>query len=271
MCEVNGIGVGGFKSVLLTCLALVQNVYAVLSLDPGLHIHTSLPRLNVSFSNRAYNAIMNFVGGNLVEGNSFEAPVLPPARKLSTKYRHAQAFGPPAGDKASVRVTVFASTLQLYLLAQPSRWENQATEENSPATPSGQEDAQAFLRIRLTNFIINLGMLQPSGNLHIDLGSGGLEIDDLRFSSRPMPITKGRPENDTLREEESGQFKLLDVDFVQINDRPVFRSHEVPLVQIVQAPWDLPANESLHLDDEVRPGNAFSWGTSPPCSPRCLC
>ena len=223
---------------------------------PGLHLHTSLPSLNVSFSNKVYNGIMGFVSGNLAEQSSFGAPRPPPPRKLNTVFNPDQAFSPRTGDPPSLRITVFVSKIQVLLMAQPSVWEKSpvSSAAPSPGTPNLKDSIDPkdvpFLRLGLENFTLNLFMLKQSGNLHIDLASGRLRIDDLRFASAAK-WRRHKQKAERPNKQDGGRLPLVSFNTVEINGKQVFEAATVPVVHIVRAPWEPPKEEMLHITEKV--------------------
>jgi hypothetical protein len=250
-----------------------QTAYAAISFKgkdgSGLHLHTSLPSLEVSLSNQHYRDIMGFVAGNLAEKDVFSDPPPPVQRKQKTAYNANPVFSPPSGAVAGIRISAYVTRVQIILRAPESNWTKSVgsrppgASSSSRAPPSEEvthrtEIPVAFALLTLDNVIFNLGML-AGGNMHLDVASGYVDVDDLRFSESGKTSHLGRSTSlgmrapPVSRHQAAEHTPVIHMKPVLVRGCPVFDTAQVPVVAVITAPATVPDEERAHInDDQVR-------------------
>eukprot|EP00873_Tetraselmis_striata_P032816 jgi/Tetstr1/453080/TSEL_040115.t1 len=241
--------------------------HAVVSLKgrdgSGLHLHTNLPSLHIGLGNQQYRDFMGFLAGNLADHDVFTTPPPPPQPKQNTAFSQRPPLRPPPKAVASMRISMFVSRIQIVLSAPASCW-TKPPERPGTSSPRSHDTGPrldppvAFLRLTMDNLILNLGMLQ-AGRLHLDIASGCLDADDLRFATQgkagrlARQVSMGMRAPPVSRHQAACHTPVMHMRPVLVNSQPVFETAEVPVVAILTAPVDIPEGESAHIEPPQAP------------------
>lgn len=224
----------------------------------GLHLHTNLPSLHIGLGNQQYRDFMGFLAGNLADHDVFTTPPPPPQPKQNTAFSQRPPLRPPPKAVASMRISMFVSRIQIVLSAPASCW-TKPPERPGTSSPRSHDTGPrldppvAFLRLTMDNLILNLGMLQ-AGRLHLDIASGCLDADDLRFATQgkagrlARQVSMGMRAPPVSRHQAACHTPVMHMRPVLVNSQPVFETAEVPVVAILTAPVDIPEGESAHIE-----------------------
>ena len=153
-------------------------------------LHISSTPLFATLSSPNYNALMDFIGGNLHDLSGGQSSSDTPfAQVREVRFNPAMKFGPPEGSSPVFHLTLAVPQLNVVLEAHPREWTDS---EPSWEFLSASEVhlLSPFFHMAVSNVLLDLGNLE-GGDMHMKICTTSVDLQDLRLGYRLHELCSG--------------------------------------------------------------------------------